>query len=369
MKGQWIGTYQGDVDGKLMVNVDVVHDHFECVAYINPYDRNIPSSVAYLKTKDKLPEQKVTAQINPVNPRTGYQCIWDEIKNLYDEGVSHSEEATVTLKMEDGILHVDALTDLGVTLTSTLNKPSDSDESKIIGEKMSWLEFKEYISELSIMDSEYLFRGQKETWRLRTSFHRRGRYRISEFTTKDVLQLHQRLSAITSHYFDLLVPAQNGAFFNLLQHHGYPTPLLDWSYSPYVSSFFAFRDWPISYNGERCARIYIFNNKAWQQKFKQIQNLDPPLPHLSVMEFIAIDNPRLVPQQAVTTVTNIDDIEAYVLELGAISDIEYLRAIDIPASEREAAMRDLRIMGITAGSMFPGKDGICEELKERNFKE
>lgn len=87
------------------------------------------------------------------------------------------------------------------------------------------------------------------------------------------------------------------------------------------------------------------------------------------MEFIAIDNPRLVPQQAVTTVTNIDDIEAYILECEATTNETYLQAIDIPAIHREEAMRDLRFMGITAGSMFPGIDGVCEELRETNFDE
>jgi len=86
------------------------------------------------------------------------------------------------------------------------------------------------------------------------------------------------------------------------------------------------------------------------------------------MEFIAIANPRLVPQQAVITVTNIDDIEAYVLERETEADIQYLYAIDIPASEREEAMRELRFMGITAGSMFPSIDGVCEEFRERNFE-
>jgi hypothetical protein len=30
-------------------------------------------------------------------------------------------------------------------------------------------------------------------------------------------------------------------------------------------------------------------------------------------------------------------------------------------------MRELALMGITAGSLFPGLDGACEELRERLF--
>ena len=85
------------------------------------------------------------------------------------------------------------------------------------------------------------------------------------------------------------------------------------------------------------------------------------------MEFIAIDNPRLVPQQAVTTVTNLNDIEGYILEKETETGVRFPEAIDIPANEREVAMRDLRFMGITAGSMFPSIEGVCEELRERNF--
>ncbi len=230
---------------------------------------------------------------------------------------------------------------------------------------MSWDEFKSHVSSMSKLS--YLFRGQEKPWSLCTSFHRRGRYRISEFIRKDVKQLHQKLSAITSHFFDLTVSDQNGAFFNLLQHHGYPTPLLDWSHSPYVAAFFAFRDRPIGYDGGEVVRIYVFNNQEWQNRYRQIPNLDPSFPHLSVMEFIAIDNPRLVPQQAVTTVTNLHNIEGYILDKEAETRVQFLKAIDIPANEREVAMRDLRFMGITAGSMFPSIDGVCEELRERNF--
>lgn len=366
MKGQWIGPYEGSAEGRVMINIDQVDDHYEAVAYINPSTRDIPASVAYLATENMSFEQEATAYINPVDPRTGFQCKWEDIKNLYREGVVHSSEAKVKLSVDNNRLHVTAISNIGITFAAVLEKPPEDDESKVQGKKMSWSEFKSHVS--SISKSKYLFRGQQKTWRLCTSFHRRGRYRISKFTETDVKQLHQRLSAITSHFFDLAQPDQNGAFFNLLQHHGYPTPLLDWSHSPYVAAFFAFRDRPIGYRGDEFVRIYLFDNQEWQKRFPQITNLDPPFPHLSVMEFIAIDNPRLVPQQAVTTVTNIHDIEAFVLEREKESGIKYLEAIDIPANERETAMRDLRFMGITAGSMFPSIDGVCEELRERNFE-
>ena len=85
------------------------------------------------------------------------------------------------------------------------------------------------------------------------------------------------------------------------------------------------------------------------------------------MEFIALDNDRLIPQQAATTVTNIDNVEGYILEQEAISKEKYLHAIDMPVTERENVIEELSYMGITSGSMFRGIDGVCEELRESNF--
>jgi hypothetical protein len=36
MRGQWLGGYRGSTDGKIMINIDEVDDHFEGVAYLNP---------------------------------------------------------------------------------------------------------------------------------------------------------------------------------------------------------------------------------------------------------------------------------------------------------------------------------------------
>lgn len=47
---------------------------------------------------------------------------------------------------------------------------------------------------------------------------------------------------------------------------------------------------------------------------------------------------------------------------------KFLKAVGLSWSERKTMMRELSTMRVTAGSLFPGPDGACEELKERFFK-
>ena len=73
----------------------------------------------------------------------------------------------------------------------------------------------------------------------------------------------------------------------------------------------------------------------------------------------------MIPQQAASTITNVDDIEPYIRSLET-NGKTYLWAIDLLVSDRRQVVGDLSYMGITAGSLFPGLDGACEELTERN---
>ena len=100
---------------------------------------------------------------------------------------------------------------------------------------------------------------------------------------------------------------------------------------------------------------------------QQILFLLFPGPNLSVGEFLAIENERMIPQQGASTVTSMDDIESYIKSKETATK-KYLSAIDLPVRERRDVVRELRYMGITAGSLFPGLDGACEELKEKNFE-
>jgi hypothetical protein len=111
---------------------------------------------------------------------------------------------------------------------------------------------------------------------------------------------------------------------------------------------------------------YSFDAAQWQV-FQPYYKVESPMLHMTMMEVLAIENERLIPQQSVSFLTSIDDIEAF-LDTKQKDGRVFLRALDLPVTERDAVLDELRHMGITAGSLFPGLDGACEELKWLNFR-
>jgi hypothetical protein len=141
----------------------------------------------------------------------------------------------------------------------------------------------------------------------------------------------------------------------------------------YVAAFFAYRGISNEEADNAPAtskvRVLVLDQRQWRSDFPQIPWLEPATQHFSILEFLAIENERMIPQQAVSTVTNVDDIEAYIPFRALHSTGEkYLSAIDLPLRERRHVTQELNFMGITAGSLFPGLDGACEDLKQRNFE-
>jgi hypothetical protein len=366
MKGQWIGRTLGDQVGKIIINVDDHGDYFSGVGFTFPDDKKFPVSVGIFRSHDKSKDFTFPTFISPVDPTTGLPTEWKNIEQHYP-GISHSKNATVSGHFEANELFFNIKTDIGVKFESHITRKPFSECSDLSGETKIWDEYKKHVASLS--EKEYLFRGQTKPWKLRTAFHRKGRYDLFRFLAEDIPKLHRRLTARTRHVFNLEIPNENGAFFNLAQHHGYPTPLLDWTFSPYVAAFFAFRNVPKNSKSDECVRIFVFDQQKWRSDWTQITVLNNAWPHFSIMEFLAIDNERLVPQQAATTVTNIDDVETYIFKMEQEKNFKYLSAIDIHFSERNKVIKELSYMGITAGSMFPGLDGSCEELREKLFDE
>ena len=370
MNGQWIGTYSGSSAGTIIANIDERPLNYEGVVYLLEKDQAIPSSAARFKTADKATQFRVgTHEIYALN-KVGLPIAWEQIKDEYGKNVTFSRNADVTGAWSEDSLTLSWETDSGVKGSCILPRSQADKPSTLVPLQKTWSEFKEYVTRLE--GARHLFRGQNKQWRLRTSFHRTGRADLFRFLQEDIQLLHKQLSARTKHVFNLDIPNENGAFFNLIQHHGYPTPLLDWTYSPYVAAFFAFRgmtnEISIGVGENEKVRIHVFDQAQWRTDWAQILLLANPGLYVSIGEFIAIENERMIPQQAASTVTNVDDIESYVQSREAAKSKKYLWAIDLPVSERQEVVRDLRYMGITAGSLFPGLDGMCEALAEQNFE-
>jgi len=60
-------------------------------------------------------------------------------------------------------------------------------------------------------------------------------------------------------------------------------------------------------------------------------------------------------------------METHIQEVEGLHNKTYLEVFDFPTRMRSSVMHELALMGITAGSLFPGLDGAFESLKEWNF--
>ena len=370
MKGQWIGRYSGSNEGQIVIDLDDVGDHYEGRAFV--YDDNsiLPSTFTFIRTPNKDNNTQLTLDLLPVNPHTGDPSSWEELAAQFPN-VVFPQNAEVSLSCDESQLRVSWKTNIETKGSAEISKSraDEPTEYKPLSEISNWSQFKTYVTTLE--PRRYIFRGQRELLRLRTGFHRTGRSDLAKFLSFDIPTLHRHLSQRTSHIFNLAIAEQNGAFFNLVQHHGYPTPLLDWTYSPFVAAFFAYRrvrhSEAIDAPENDKVRLFMFDQKAWRNKYNQVVKLTSCRPHFSIMEFISIDNERLIPQQSISSITNVDDIESYIRSLES-NEQSFLQIIDLPLNERPQVMSELSMMGITAGSLFPGLDGACEELRERHFQ-
>jgi hypothetical protein len=88
---------------------------------------------------------------------------------------------------------------------------------------------------------------------------------------------------------------------------------------------------------------------------------------MTILSTLSIWNQRAAPLQALSTYTNVADLGSYIRSVEDRDNKKYVEVIDLPADDRNVIMDELALMNITAGSLFPGLDGACESLTERNF--
>jgi hypothetical protein len=372
LSGQWVARYAGTNSGTLVIELDEIGDHYEGTACAWQDEPDSVSSLIRIHTLSKDNNQRLEGiRVQPMYYNGTFipPVELEQLKST--RGLLFPETVDIELGFDGQNLSIKWKTPVGSAGGGTAIAPKTRDG--LTSELMplpvrTWDEFKTYVN--SLERKRYIFRGQENNeWRLRTSFYRTGRACIERYLINDVNDLHRTLSSLTRIPFDLDNRLQYAAFINLVQHHGYPTPFLDWTWSPYVAAFFAFRniEKDAQNAGGRKVRIFKFDSREWNRRTWRADKLFPIRPNVSVVDALAIENSRAIPQQSISTVSNVDDIETVVRVNENSAGATYLEIVDLPAGERNQVMEELALMGITAGSLFPGLDGACESLRERNF--
>jgi len=238
---------------------------------------------------------------------------------------------------------------------------------------IKWQDYKEMVGDVVKRNKSYYYRGQIDCkWILQTSFHRiieRKKISMSliDYLDRVLPVLGYHISAIRNEIINLDNPTEFGAFLALLRHHRFPTPLLDWTLSPYIAAYFALRDIDDSNPRYDCVKIHVFDFTEWRTSYDQPLNLRAPGNFVSIFTPYAKFNPRLISQQCAYTVTNVSNMTSYILQCEKKAKKDFLHSYELSVKERTQIMRELNLMGINDMTLFPGVDGICNTAQEWFF--
>ncbi len=364
MNGQWIGQYTGTSTGHITLNLELVNNLYHGIAIL--IDHSQGPSFTITVDFDKADENNLQAKLSnflPIHPITLLPDTWENVKNSFPTFSIPKEGLFTGSVVNKNSLKGKWNTDINTNGELELSLSDTSKPSPYQPTVMTWEKFKSHVTTLE--KNQYVFRGQPNNSRLRTSFHRTGRSNLYRYELQNIPELHRHICAQSGKLFNTRDALEYGALLNLAQHHGYPTPLLDWTRSPYIAAYFAFS--ALSENKSNNVRIYIFKSVAWRKETIMVSHLSSPVLTITPLELMPINNNRALPQQSVTTFTNVNDMESFISQNEKRNNETYLEVIDIPISEKYNAMQDLNYMGVSASALLPGLDGTCKTLKETHF--
>ena len=231
----------------------------------------------------------------------------------------------------------------------------------------------------SIYISPILFRGQPNAeWKLTTTLERYGRdnmffsdyYRIISIAKTQIESFTGKLWEIPSYSepddFSIITKLQAYEYMIYLRHHGFPSPLLDWTKSPFIAAYFAFHNIPDKIPK---VSIYAFIEDAGEGKMHM-----GGTPRITSRGPNVKTHPRHFLQQCwYTTCTMQDDDhrhffvfhEAMCSENSEEQDL--LWKINITSTERLKVLAYLDSININAFSLFGSEESLMETLALREF--
>jgi hypothetical protein len=219
----------------------------------------------------------------------------------------------------------------------------------------NWRAFRDdllhYASEDRLSRDRRLFRGLRDSaWGLETTLDRTRTFRDdverAEFYKEYVRVFRREAVRIDP---DPITLPDGEAFERLARHHGVPSPVLDWSESPYIDSYFAFEG--AAADPPRPVAVWILDRSRIAPAAGRVNLIDDP----DLLRF----NRRALRQRGLFTrvLTCLKSVEVILADA--------LTKLTIPASEREVALADLDAMAINAATLFGDLDGAARTATYR----
>lgn len=233
--------------------------------------------------------------------------------------------------------------------------------------------------------SQLLFRGQDDSeFLLTTTLERAGceRMRLNDYYRLVVSQIRPAVETFTGANWE--VPQYSAelemSFYDVellslrrfpsvelyrfmvyLRHHGLPSPLLDWSYSPYVAAFFAFRD-RIANSEKRSIYVYCEMPKGFKGGAVGEPVIRPIGPYVR-------SHRRHFRQQSDYTICCGFDpdlgwhFHPHESVFGSRPDKQdFLWKFNLPSTERIKVLRLLNDYNLNAFSLFDSEEALLETM-------
>jgi hypothetical protein len=257
----------------------------------------------------------------------------------------------------------------------------------------SWEEFEEKLKELETVrpklgrPSEFLYRGQSSSGHsLKTTLER---YTENPFPMVEyhglISRVRPQIETFTGQHWEIfsesdfkrkvderdrwafmLQDAQDSfSYMAYLRHYGFPSPLLDWTASPFVAAFFAFRKEPLV--GVRNVSIY-----AYLGSISGARTNSSNRNHIETVGPYVKTDKRHFDQQSRYTFCIVHDGEwryAGHEEVFSREDLnqDLLWKFNIPSSERKKALKKLEEYNLNSHSLFGSHESLMETLAFREI--